>query len=253
MLRAIQIDDELHCIERLRWLINEYHAGDVLLMAECTTVEEGIACIQRLRPDVIFLDVQINDKTGFDLLNAMDAHPFSVVFTTAHEKFAVQAFRFSAFDYLLKPIDSDELSSTILRLKEEAGKREHLDRMGLLLQNVNFTSGHSGRISVPTMNGLVMLETDKIIRLESDVNYTTIYPDGEKKLTVAKTLKEFEELLSSRGFYRVHNSHLVNLSYVKTYNKGKGGSIMLRDGTEIEVSMRRKDEFLQRLMGQYGN
>ena len=248
MLRAIQIDDELHCIERLRWLINEYHSNDILMMAECTTIEEGISSVQKLRPDVIFLDVQIHDKTGFDFLNAVDAHPFRVVFTTAHEKFAVQAFRFSAFDYLLKPIDSGELASTIQRLKEDAGKREHLDRIGSLLQNVNFTSGHSGRISVPTMNGLVMLETDKIIRLESDVNYTTIYSDGEKKLTVAKTLKEFEELLSGRGFYRVHNSHLVNLTYVKMYNKGKGGSIMLRDGTEVEVSTRRKDELLQRLM-----
>ncbi len=249
MIRAIIIDDEEHCRERLTNLLSEFPSSEILLMGEFSNVEDGTKAIKKLKPDLVFLDVQIHELTGFDLLSSLDSIDFEVVFTTAYERFAVQAFKFSAFDYLLKPIDRDELAATISKLTDKLERTMNESKVSALLQNVKYSNGNSGRISVPTLNGLIMLETEKIIRCESDVNYTTIYPEGEKKITVAKTLKEFEELLENRGFYRLHNSHLVNLAYIKAYNKGKGGSVILKDNTEIEVSTRRKEELLMKLAG----
>jgi len=247
MITAIIIDDEQHCIDRLTTLIEEYCSTNVQLLEACNSVEQGLICIRKLHPDLVFLDVEINDKTGFDLLKQVNKINFDIIFTTAFEKYAVQAFRFSAIDYLLKPIEPGDLVQAVEKVKAKISKEEISAKIEVLFHNLKSIQGVSKRINVPTMNGLVFLHVDEIIRCQSDVNYTTIFLKNKQKLLVAKTLKEFEELLTEYNFFRVHNSHLINLAYIKSYNKGKGGFVSMIDNSEIEVSTRRKEEFLKKL------
>ena len=248
MIKAIIIDDEQHCINRLTKLINEYCSDEIELAGTFDTVEKGLEGIKKLNPELVFLDVEIKDKTGFDLLKQVPEVDFEVIFTTAYDKYAVQAFKFSAVDYLLKPVDADDLQQALHKLRKKFSKTELSQKLDTLFHNLKTIQGSSKKICVPVLNGLIFLNVDEIVRCESNINYTTLFTKDKQKILVAKTLKDFEELLSDYNFFRVHNSHLINLSYIKSYNKGKGGSISMTDGSEIEVSTRRKDEFLKKLM-----
>jgi len=246
MLKAIIIDDETHCITRLSELLKDFCGDNVQLLDSFSSVNEGISGILKLHPDVVFLDVQMNDKTGFDLLNEICDINFEVIFTTAYEKYAVQAFKFSAVDYLLKPVDADDLVAAVNKLNKKISGNEISQKINTLFHNLKNNQA-SKRISIPTVDGISFVEINDIIRCQSQINYTVIFLKDKQKITVAKTLKEFEELLSDYNFYRVHNSHLVNLDYIKKYHKGKGGTISMIDHSEIEVSSRRKEGLLQRL------
>lgn len=248
MIKAIIIDDEAHCIRLLKSLLAEYGRDRIELLGSFQTVEQGITAIYNLHPDLIFLDVQMNGQTGFDLLKQIKEINFEVIFTTAYEKYAVQAFKFSAIDYLLKPIDSDDLINALDKVFQKISKDEISLKLEALFHNLKNINGPK-KISVPTLDGLVFLEIMDIIRIQSHSNYTTIYLKDHQKLTVAKTLKEYENLLSDYNFYRVHNSHLINVAHIKKYNKGKGGIILMSDQSEIEVSSRKKEEFLKKLSG----
>jgi two-component system LytT family response regulator len=247
MLKAIIIEDEQHCIDRLNNLLAQAASSPVSLLNSYTTIEDGLQAIHKFQPDVVFLDVQIHDKTGFDLLTMIEQINFEVIFTTAYDKYAVKAFRFSAIDYLLKPVDIDDLQQALKKLDDKVSKKEMSGKFEVLLHNLKDIRGASKRISIPTINGFSFLSVSEIIRCQAEINYTTIYLKEKQKLTVAKTLKEFEELLTEYNFYRIHNSHLINLAYVKSYNKGKGGYVSMIDDSEIEVSTRRKEDFLKRL------
>ncbi len=212
-----------------------------------TSVEEGIKGIHKLHPDLVFLDVQINNKTGFDLLKQFGEVNFDVIFATAFDKYGVQAFKFSAIDYLLKPVDADDLKIALEKLSHKFSKDEMSRKLDVLFQHSMLNKQGGKRISISTQTELVFLNTNEIVRCQSDVNYTIIYTKDKRKIVASKTLKEFEELLEEFGFFRVHNSHLINLSCIKTYIKGKGGTLIMQDNTEIEVSIRRKEEFIQRL------
>lgn len=247
MINAIIVDDEQHSIDRLVFLLKENCSRSVKVLGTYTSVDEGIPAVQHLKPDLVFLDVQMGSKTGFDLLQQLDEINFEIIFITAYEKYAVQAFRFSAFDYLLKPVNQNEFLQTLDKLKEKFSQSEQSKKLETLFYNLKNLNGVSKKISIPTGSGLIFPEVNNIIRCESDVNYTSIFFRGQPKITVAKTLKEFEDLLSDCNFFRVHNSHLINLSFIKSYHKGKGGHVTLTDDTRIEVSVRRKDNFLKRL------
>lgn len=247
MINAIIVDDEAHCVNRLSGLLEEHCKTSVRILDTFDTVDKAIDGSLRLRPDLVFLDMQIHNKTGFDMLKSFDEINFDVIFTTAYEKYAVQAFKFSAIDYLLKPIDGTELKNAVDKLQERLSTLETAKKIDMLFNNMKTTQGAHKRIGVHTINGITYLAVNDILRCESDINYTTIYLRDHKKMVVAKTLKEFDELLSVYNFFRIHNSHLINLSFVKQYYKGKGGYIVMEDGTEIAVSTRRKDELLQRL------
>ncbi|MBS1597615.1 MAG: response regulator transcription factor [Bacteroidetes bacterium] len=247
MIKAIIIDDEQHCVNRLSDLLDEHFSQSIHVAANFQTVEEALTGINTIKPDLVFLDVQIHDKTGFDLLKQLDEIDFQIIFTTAYEKYAVQAFKFSALDYLLKPIDPDDLKLAIHKLKELISKNDTAGKLDTLFHNLKNLQGISKRICVPVVNGFVFLQVNDIVRCQSDVNYTTIFLKDNKNLVVAKTLKEFETMLSDYNFYRVHNSHMINLNYIKSYNKGKGGYVTMIDNSSVEVSTRRKDEFLKRL------
>lgn len=243
MIKAIIIDDEQHCIDRIKTLLLPYKKS-ILKVESYTTVESGIKGIENLKPDVVFLDVQIHNKTGFDVLKAISFPTFEVIFTTAFDTFAVQAFKFSAVDYLLKPIDEEDFNQAIEKLNVKIQAKDFSKKVTTLLSNFSKTDIQK-KITVPTSDGLVFLEASNIVRCEADVNYTNIYTTDRKKIMVSKTLKHFESLLTNCHFFRVHNSHLINLEYVKKYTKGKGGYITLIDDSTVEVSIRRKDDFLK--------
>jgi two-component system LytT family response regulator len=247
MINALIIDDEQHCIDHLAGSIDAHCRSSVHLTGSFRNTEEGRRAILERKPDLVFLDIQIGDETGFDLLNRLPSIYFDVIFVTAYDKYAIQAFKFSAIDYLMKPVDPEDLRQAIARLEQKRSKEETARRYETLFFNLKNIPGLSKRITVPTVKGLVFLPVSDIVRCESHINYTTLFLKDGRKLTVAKTLKEFEELLSEYNFYRVHNSHLINLACIKSYNKGKGGSVCMTDNSEIEVSTRRKEDLLKRL------
>lgn len=251
MINAIIIDDEQHCIDRLSSLLIEKHRDAIKLTGVFSNIEEGLTAINKLQPQLVFLDIQIHDKTGFDLLRKLSKIDFDIIFTTAYEKYAIQAIKFSAIDYLLKPVTAEDLNIAISKSAEKMVKNDTSSKLDTLFHNLKNIQGMSKKICVPVVTGLVFLEIADIIRCESEVNYTTIFLKDKQKLVVAKTLKEFEEMLSEYNFFRVHNSHLINLAYIKSYNKGKGGFVTLADNSSIEVSTRRKDDFIKAIERQY--
>lgn len=247
MIKAIIIDDEKHCIDRLSVLLGDF-CPEIRVLGSCLDIDTAYEKINDQQPDVIFLDVHINEATGFDLLRKFEKIDFEIIFMTAFEHYAVQAFRFSALDYLLKPIDSDDLISAAEKLKNKIGRRSNVsENLELLLQNFSNFKQKNKKITVPTIYGFELVATDDILYCKSDINYTTLFLKDKKTLTVARTLKEFEAVLYPYNFFRVNNSYVLNLEYIKSYHKGKGGFITLENGTEIEVSSRRKEEFFRKL------
>lgn len=248
MISAIIVDDEQQCIDRLTGLLKEHFTQTIHVAAECKNVEQAVAAIKEHAPQLILLDVQLHNQTGFDLLMRLPEITFELIFTTAYEKYAVQAFKFSAIDYLLKPVDPNELGQAIARLKEQISLKHTSRKLDTLFHNLKNVAGIPKRICLPVSTGFVFLEVADIIRCESRINYTTFFLKDKKELVVAKTLKEFEEMLKEDNFYRVHNSHLVNLAYIKSYHKGKDSFVTMADGSRIDVSTRRKEEFLKKLL-----
>src|SRR5690554_370237 len=247
MIQAIIIDDEQHCIDRLDYLFSTFSRKTIQVTGAFQTVESGIQGIEDLKPDLVFLDIQIGGRTAFDLLDQFPEIRFEIIFTTAFDQYAIRAFKFSAVDYLLKPIDRDDLFSALDRVREKVSQSDRAMRFDVLFDHYRKTNIHSHRIAISTIDGFYFIQTDEIIRFQADINYTHFFLMDKQKLTVAKPLKEFEELLVDYQFYRVHNSHLVNLAFVKKYIKGKGGYLVMSDNSEIEVSTRRKEGFLKRL------
>jgi two-component system LytT family response regulator len=241
MTTAIIIDDEQHCINRLTNLLANFNSIEIL--DSYSSVETGIHGIRELGPDLVFLDVQIHQKTGFDLLKEIGKVDFEVVFTTAFDTYAVQAFRFSAVDYLLKPIDEDDLRAALEKVGKKLDGKDFEKKMDNLLNNIH-KKDINKKISIPTFDGLEFVEVSDIVRCQADVNYTHIFIKNRGKITVSRTLKSFESLLSECNFFRVHNSHLINLDHIQKYTKGKGGYITMVDNACIEVSSRRRDDFL---------
>jgi two-component system LytT family response regulator len=187
----------------------------------------------------------LNESTGFDLLNRLPKITFEVIFTTAYDNYAIKAFKFSALDYLLKPVAAEELLQGISKYQQIQNQQQLSEKFSALFQNLKASNGLPKKITVPTSKGLEFIAVDDIIRCEADVNYTTIFLKDKKHLMVAKTLKEFDDMLTEHQFFRIHNSHLINLNYVKSYHKGKGGYVTMADNTSLEVSTRRKDLFLK--------
>lgn len=242
MLSTVIIDDEQHCIDRLNKLLSDHQSQTIHLIGICKTVEEAITFLQKHKVDIVFLDVEIHDKKGFDVLSALPSITFQTIFTTAHDKYAVQAFRVSAADFLLKPIDADELFSALEKCMLNKNRTDQNEKIQTLLSNLQ--PGNEKRITIPTITGFDFIRVNDIIRLQSDGNYTTLFLEGKRKLTVAKTLKDFDIMLSEFSFFRTHQSHLINLQKIRSYHKGKGGYVIMEDGAEVEVSTRKKEEFL---------
>jgi two-component system LytT family response regulator len=244
MIRALIIDDEPSAIETLTFLIQRY-APEITELKSTREPAQGVELLQSYNPDLLFLDVQMPGLNGFDVLKKVDRFNFEVIFTTAFNQYAIEAIRFSAFDFLLKPIDADELKAAIQRfLEKRASDEERQKRVENLKYNLS-ADGADYKIAISTIKGTFFYPIKKIIRLEGDGNYTRLFFEGDKPILASKTLKEFEDILVMHGFIRVHRSHLVNKHFVESVLFD--GFIEMSDKSRIEISRRRKEIVMQQL------
>jgi len=246
MIKAIIIEDEESSRRLLVDLLAE-HFKNITVLAVCESAKEAKNALEAHRPDLVFSDVELDNDSVFDVLEQLATIDFEVIFTTAYEKYAIQAIKFSALDYLLKPFGVEDLTNAINHYQERKNKYQSAHQFEVLFHNLKGIQAGSKKIALPTLNGLQVVSLKEIVRCQADANYTTFFFAREKKMIVTKTLKDFEELLNEYDFIRVHNSHLINLNHVTKYTKGEGGIVTLSDGAEVDVSRRKKEEFLQRL------
>ncbi|AWA28674.1 DNA-binding response regulator [Flavobacterium magnum] len=250
MITALLIDDDINLRNGMKALLAMY-APDITIIGEADSVQQGVAAMERFRPQVVFLDIQLNDGTGFDILEQLASkHGKSsshIVFITAHEQYAVKAFRFSALDFLLKPVDPEELQKVIGKIKNVLDRNDNYAHIDLLLENIRKKVDNFKRIALSTAEGIHLFEISDIIRCESEDNYTRFYLRNNKPVLISKTLKEYEELLGEHGFERIHQSHLINLAYLKSYIKKDGGYVVMSDNSNLPISQRKKDR-LQELL-----
>lgn len=243
MFRILVIDDEDHMRDTLVKLLTR-HCPQVNVIGTADGVQSGIKNIHLLHPDIVLLDIQLKDGTGFDLLSALPSIDFKVIFITAFDQYAIQAFRFSAVDYLLKPVNPELLTEAVTH----AGQliQEHFNiQVKALEENLKSINNKQKKIIIKTTENIYLLDLKNIISCESDSSYTTIHTTDKDKIMVSKTLKDYEELLAGCGFYRVHKSHLINLVHIKRFERQDGGSIVLTNDLKVPVASRKRDEMLE--------
>ena len=245
MLKSIVVDDELKSRESLKKMLTTFCEG-VEVLATCQNVKEAMEAIQQHKPDVVFLDVQMQGETGFDLLTQFKSIDFEVIFTTAYSEFAIQAIKFSAVDYLLKPIDLEELEKSVEKVKGRK-KGNMVDQMKQLLQNLKSPAPENYRMALPTAEGLTFINVNEIMYLKASGNYTEIYMVNKQKHLVSRNLKEYDDMLSEQNFFRIHHSSLININCIQSYVRGEGGYVIMNDGTSLDVSRRKKEAFLEKI------
>lgn len=245
MIRSIIVDDELNSRESLRILVEEFCDG-IKVDALCQNVSEAIEAIAQFDPDIVFLDIQLQRETGFDLLTRVRNPRFEVIFTTAYSEYAIKAFKFSAIDYLLKPIDVEELKGAIGKVQKQFSQNVS-DRLQHLLQNLSTGSSENYKLALPTAEGLTFVKVNDILYCEASSNYTEITVADNKKHVVSRTLKEYEDLLADQNFFRIHHSTLINLNHIKKYVRGDGGYVVMNNDKSLDVSKRKKEGFLTRI------
>ena len=246
MIKAIIIEDEKNARTALMQMILE-DCPEIKIIAESADVHESIALINRENPDLVFLDIRLGNSTSFEILKKVDHSSFDIIFTTAYENYATKAFRFSAIDYLLKPINRNYLREAIDRLLKKTEKIDNKKKIEALLSNISQSDRKPKRIILSTQEMISVVDLKDIIRCEANVNYTRFFIDGQKDMLISRTLKDFEEELSDCDFMRVHKSHLINLRFVKGYDKREGGSIVLADDVRVPISPRKRDQFMEQL------
>tara|TARA_B110000483_G_C18004467_1_gene468589 strand:+ start:89 stop:823 length:735 start_codon:yes stop_codon:yes gene_type:complete len=242
-MRAVVVDDIQKFRKNLIQDLADY-CPDIEVVAEADGVISAAKKINILKPDVVFLDIQINEGTAFDLLSVLGEIKFKIIFTTASDEFAIKAFKISAIDYLLKPIEIDELKCAVAKLK-----RGNEDNYELLQSNIKEENKSNKRLALHSQDKIEIIEIGNIIRCESNVNYTQFFFKDGTKMLVTKTLKEYDKMLTEFGFYRVHQSHLVNIDYIKEYVKIDGGYLKMKDGASVPISTRKKSSVLKLLQG----
>lgn len=238
---AVIIDDEHLAIRTLTILLGDYFEN-IDIVGTAIGVEDGINLIQEKNPDIVFLDIEMPTGSGFEVVERTQHLSYKLVFTTAYNSYAIKAFKANAIDYLLKPIDVEELQQTVRKIE-----KQHVTETSLSLKDISalFQSQVGEKVSIPTKEGYELLEKDAIIRLESDSNYSWIYLKGKNKMLVSKTLKEMQSNLENKGFLRVHNSHLINKKHVEKYIKSDGGYLVLSDGAMVPISKSKKQEIIE--------
>jgi len=245
MLKAIIVDDEPYCCETIATLLEE--SRDVEIVSVCHNAADALVAIRKYSPDIVFLDVEMPKMNGFEMLEHLPQVNFEIIFTTSYDQYALKAIRFSAIDYLLKPVDEEELRTAIQKVIQRSQK-PITQQLEILLQKIHQPSTPINKIAMPTMEGLQMIPVDSIISCESDSNYTILQLKNSKKLIVSRTLKEIEELLEEHSFVRVHRCYLANMNEVEKYVKGEGGYLVMSDGTTIDVARNKKEVLLKKLL-----
>ena len=245
MIKAIIIDDEIHCRKTLGMLLKEY-CHDVQVIEQCDDAESGLAAIQTHKPHLIFLDIEMPNMNGFEMLEKLPEINFEIIFTTSYDQYAIKAIRFSALDYLLKPVEREELQRAVQKVSQRL-QFPLPQQLEILLQKIHQPISSIQRIALPTMEGLQMIAVNSIISCQSDSNYTVFFLKNKQKLIVSRPLKEIEEMLEEYSFLRVHNSYLVSLNEIDKYVKGEGGYLVMTDGSTIDVSRSKKETLLNKL------
>ncbi|NBR13726.1 MAG: response regulator [Flavobacteriales bacterium] len=244
MIKAILIDDIEQARITLKRDLHEY-APEIEVIGEASGVVEGAKLLRKVQPDIVFLDIQMQDGSGFDLLDVLPEIPFKIIFITASDAHAIKAFRYAAIDYLLKPVDPDELTQALARFKEQ--QTDEQAKYKLLNDSLKNHHKPSERLALHSQDKIHIVSIAEIVRCESSVNYTIFYFADNKEMVVTKTLKEFEDLLSEQKFFRVHHSHLVNARYIREFVKSEGGHLIMNNGAMVPVSTRKRAEVIKML------
>lgn len=247
MIKTVLIDDEVDSIRILQRLLEAY-CPEVVVAGKADGVETGVHTIQTAKPDLVFLDIEMTQGNAFDLLNQLQPVNFQIIFVTAFDNYAIRAFKYSAVDYLLKPVDIDDLCAAVERVSQKIQGKSFIDQMQVLLYNVETFHLSQQKMAVPTLTGLIFVAIRDIMRFEAKGSYTTIYLNNGEQIMATRNIKEYEDLLPAVIFCRVHNSHIINLHKIQKYHKGRGGYVIMEDGSSIEVASRRREEFLRRLL-----
>jgi two-component system LytT family response regulator len=247
MIRTVLVDDEIDSIGVLEKLL-ETACPTVSIVGSADGVVSALEVIKSVQPELVFLDIEMTQGNAFDLLNQLQPFTFQVIFVTAFDNYALRAFKYCAVDYLLKPVDIDDLRKAVEKATSQVQVRNAQERMQLLLENVGAFQLSQQKMAFPTFTGLTFASPRDIIRLEAKGSYTMIYLGDKKQIMVTRNIKDYESLLPEGIFYRIHKSHIINLQKIQKYQKGRGGYIVMEDGSSIEVASRRREEFLQRLL-----
>ena len=248
MVRTIIIDDESHPRDYLEKLLLRYFPNRFIILAKCSHVDEALLMIDKFKPELVFLDIQMHEKDGFELLKLLPKIDFDIIFTTAHSNYAIEAIRWSALDYLLKPINHIELASALKRFEKKNLNKIEFDKIKLLLSNLDSGDSAHSKVAFPLDTGYKLVKSNTIVYCESDVNYTTVYLLDGSKFILSKTLKKIEELLSDDIFLRVHKSYLVNINHVVHYHKNQELMIELINGKKVPLAIRKKNEILSKII-----
>lgn len=245
MIKAIIVDDETNCCEILATMLERY-CPQVKVADICYSGQAALASIIELNPDIVFLDIEMPHMNGFELLEKLQTISFKLIFTTSYDQYAIKAIRFSALDYLLKPIDREELQNAVKKAMLTLEKQVP-QQLEVLMQKLNKTGNGGQKIALPTLEGLQLISIDTIISCAADRNYTIIYLKQKKKMVISRSLKEMEELLEDHSFLRVHHSHLANLKEIDKYVRGEGGYLVMSDGSVVDISRNRKELLMSKL------
>ncbi len=245
MITATIVDDEPFCCEALATLLERY-CPDVKVLDICYSAASALQSVRDQKPQILFLDIEMPNMNGFELLEKLPAVDFKLIFTTSYDQYAIKAIRFSALDYLLKPIDREELQKAVQKVVNHM-KQPLTQQIEILLQKIHQPYIAVNKIAIPTMEALQMIFVESIISCAADSNYTTLYLKNKQKIIASRTLKEIEEMLEDYSFVRVHHSFLINLNEVDKYIKGEGGYLIMSDGSNVDVSRSRKEMLLKKL------
>lgn len=243
MIRSVIVDDEENSRIVLENLLTEFCEG-IEVLTTVDSIKTAVEAIQKYQPDLVFLDIEMPEENGFKLFDYFEEPTFDVVFTTAYDQYALKAFKFSAVDYLLKPIDLEELQKALLKFKEKKNRLVNHEQFQTLRYNFN---NSFRKLALPTSDGFIFIELDTIIRFEADSNYTVVFVKDGKKYLISRTLREYEDLLSELNFLRINRSHLINFNHIKKYKKSKRPIVEMIDGSHINLAPSRRKEFLEKL------
>lgn len=244
MFKTIIVEDEVKHIRSLKKMVNE-HCPQINIIGEAKNVTDAYKLITELEPDLVFLDILLDKQTAFDLLDKLIPFDFEVIFITAFEKYTLKAIKYSALDYLIKPLVVKDLQTATKKAVKRISEKYVNHQLDLLMSNVKAVQSNlNQKIAVPTVEGFVFIQMQDIIRCEAHGAYTYIFTNKKDKIIASKNIKEYEDILPKNYFFRIHNSHLVNINRMLRYNKGRGGTVTMEDGTQIEVASRRRGEFL---------
>ncbi len=243
-MKVVIVEDEKHLIDRIKKIFNT-HFSSIEIAGTAGTVKDAIHLIVNSKPDIVLLDIQLMDGTSFDVLQQVSPINFKIIFITAYQQFAVKAFKFSALDYILKPFDDLELVDSIQKAMLRVYKESSDIYIEALLSNIKTESRETKKIVLKTNDNIYVVRIHEIIRLESDGAYTKFFLKNGEKVLVSKGLKEFDDILIEYGFFRIHQSHLINTQFLSKYQKGDGGSVVMVDGSTSPVSMRKKEQFIR--------